>query len=523
MSNYEKSIFTSSESEILKDLLKNPKDDYQKIVSLFEEKFKKNTKNLRESEEKFRTIAEESMVGVSIIQDNIFKFINKKFLDNIGYTYEEIKKWKPNELFDILIHPDQREEVSKLSRKAQSGENMPTVHKELGIIRKNREIRWLDLYARSIIYQGHPAGMNISIDITDHKLLDQKLEESEEKYRELVENSSMALLEIDLIKKKVSYVNPKLLEIIGYNREELKDETIFFKVVHLDDIHEIIRLRGDQDLDFRIITKKGKIKWLSGRRLFQLNNNGEVKGLRLWLQDITEKERLQQLKKEFLDRTSHELKTPLISIKGFTELLLELYADKFDSNIISILNMILKGCTRLEILINQIIESSYLASNKIELKKKKEDLSFLIKLCVDELSGFAQMRNISISLKLHDKLITEFEKEKIHTIISNLLINAIQYTQPNGEVKIESEIKDNYFIVSIQDTGIGFTEDEKKILFTQFGKIERYGKGWDVGIEGSGLGLFASKEIIKLHNGMIWVESDGRNKGSTFYFSLPII
>ena len=175
MSNYEKSIFTSSESEILKDLLKNPKDDYQKIVSLFEEKFKKNTKNLRESEEKFRTIAEESMVGVSIIQDNIFKFINKKFLDNIGYTYEEIKKWKPNELFDILIHPDQREEVSKLSRKAQSGENMPTVHKELGIIRKNREIRWLDLYARSIIYQGHPAGMNISIDITDHKLLDQKL------------------------------------------------------------------------------------------------------------------------------------------------------------------------------------------------------------------------------------------------------------------------------------------------------------------------------------------------------------
>ena len=157
------------------------------------------------------------------------------------------------------------------------------------------------------------------------------------------------------------------------------------------------------------------------------------------------------------------------------------------------------------------------------MKKKKEDLSFLIKLCVDELSGFAQMRNISISLKLHDKLITEFEKEKIHTIISNLLINAIQYTQPNGEVKIESEIKDNYFIVSIQDTGIGFTEDEKKILFTQFGKIERYGKGWDVGIEGSGLGLFASKEIIKLHNGMIWVESDGRNKGSTFYFSLPII
>ncbi|GAG76819.1 unnamed protein product, partial [marine sediment metagenome] len=66
-------------------------------------------------------------------------------------------------------------------------------------------------------------------------------------------------------------------------------------------------------------------------------------------------------------------------------------------------------------------------------------------------------------------------------------------------------------------------QKEIKQLFTQFGKIERYGQGWDVGIEGTGLGLYISKELMTLHDGKIWVESEGRNKGSTFFFSLPII
>ena len=117
---------------------------------------------------------------------------------------------------------------------------------------------------------------------------------------------------------------------------------------------------------------------------------------------------------------------------------------------------------------------------------------------------------------------TEFDKERIYEVLSNLLINAIKYTPIGGEIKIESEIKDNNYIISVKDNGIGLTEYEKKQLFQQFGKIERYGQGWDVGIEGTGLGLYISKEIIELHGGNIWAESEGRNKGSRFSFSLPI-
>ena len=125
-------------------------------------------------------------------------------------------------------------------------------------------------------------------------------------------------------------------------------------------------------------------------------------------------------------------------------------------------------------------------------------------------------------MNIYDKLIAKFEKEKIHDVISNLLINAIKYTPPSGEIEIQSEIKDDFIIISIKDNGIGLMEEEKKQLFKQFGKIERYGQGWDVLTEGTGLGLYISKMIVELHGGKIWAESEGRNKGSSFYFSLPI-
>ena len=77
--------------------------------------------------------------------------------------------------------------------------------------------------------------------------------------------------------------------------------------------------------------------------------------------------------------------------------------------------------------------------------------------------------------------------------------------------------------ISIKDSGIGFSVEEKQRVFKRFGKIERYGQGYNVVSEGSGLGLYISRKILELHGGEIWVESEGRGKGSTFYFSLPIM
>jgi signal transduction histidine kinase len=231
---------------------------------------------------------------------------------------------------------------------------------------------------------------------------------------------------------------------------------------------------------------------------------------------------INKLKTDLFSRTSHELKTPLISIKGFTELLLNLHYKKLDEEIVSILEEIKKGSKRLEDYINSIVESSKLEQGLLKLNYAEENLSFLINFCVNQLKGAAELRKQKVEVDIEEKMITQLDKERIYEVISNLLINAIKYTPVGGQIILNSTIKDDMFIVSIKDNGIGLTQEEKKQIFRQFGKIERYGQGWDVGIEGTGLGLYICKEIVELHGGEIWASSRGRNKGSTFSFAIPI-
>ncbi|KKM81085.1 hypothetical protein LCGC14_1333340 [marine sediment metagenome] len=245
--------------------------------------------------------------------------------------------------------------------------------------------------------------------------------------------------------------------------------------------------------------------------------------------DIIENKKIEQeliklnnMKSELLRRISHELKTPLVSIKGFSSLLLELYRDTLDEPVVSAIENIKQGCSKLENLIGDILKTVELESGTTQLRKSEEDLSYLIKLCVNELKEFLEMRNHGIRLKIQDNLVTHFEKKQIHHVISNILRNAIKYTPPNGIIEIKSEIKNGFIIISIKDNGIGFTQEEKNRIFEQFGKIERFGQGFDVISEGSGLGLYISKRIVELHGGEIWVDSEGRNKGSIFHFSLPL-
>jgi signal transduction histidine kinase len=193
-----------------------------------------------------------------------------------------------------------------------------------------------------------------------------------------------------------------------------------------------------------------------------------------------------------------------------------------DEKTLSFLKRIKDGSDRLQTLINSFVESSQLDKSIIQVNLRKENLYDLITEALNELEGLIYMREHEIDMNMDKQLITYLDKEKVYTVITNLLINAINYTPKGGIILIQSKIDKKSIVISIKDDGIGLDETERISLFKPFGKIERYGKGWDIVIGGMGMGLFISKEIIELHGGKIWVESEGRNKGSTFYFSIPI-
>ncbi|MFX1376820.1 MAG: PAS domain S-box protein [Promethearchaeota archaeon] len=393
-----------------KSIVPGFEDTWQKLILSIVDitNLKKTQEELRESELKFRTIAEQSALGVIIQQDGLIKFANPAVAEMSEYPLHIISNWTVEDAFK-LVYQEDLEFVRKKFNERKDGDFLIVNQYEFRIITRSEKLKWIDIYTKPIIFKGRPALLCTFMDIT--------------------------------IKKQIE--------------EELKE--------------------------------------------------------------------VSRLKSELLSRTSHELKTPLVSIKGYADLLLNQHYEELDFYTISILHEIKQGCSRLESLIEDLLETSKLESGEIKLNKIEDDLSFLIRFCVKDLKGLVETRNHNLILDIKEKMITYFEKERIYEVIINLLSNAIKYSPPNGIITIRSKVKKGYYVVSIRDTGIGLTNEEKGKIFKKFGKVERYGQGLDVDSEGSGLGLYISKKIIELHDGNIWVKSKGRKKGSTFYFSLPII
>ncbi|MBD3197415.1 MAG: PAS domain S-box protein, partial [Candidatus Lokiarchaeota archaeon] len=608
---------------------------------------------LLEVKEKFETISQQAFISIVILQDNRFKYFNDEFLRVIGFSREEIENWTSFEFLKI-IHPDYKDFVKEQAIKKQRGDKDVINEYEFKGLKKSGEIYWAQLYSKTVNYEGSPADLIITLDITERKKAEEQLKLSEEKYRDIAELLPDTIYEADK-NLNIVYVNSKGYQVFGYSPEDLesglnimelvvdeyktkamkkvrdifngektepteyllkkKNGSEFYGRVHSRPIYKngsIIGLRGTisditemenakqklkkSEERFRklytnipgamlLINQEKKIidangitceltgykkEELLGKKcdlvcsridgvcLLENPNNNEITSLDTYIkakngkiipilknikkieidgkkfilenfQDITEKKiaeetlkKVNLLKTELMRRASHELKTPLVSIKGFTSLLLQKNENKFDEETISIIKEIEKGCERLQYLTNDILETSKLDSGNLKLRKTYENLTFLIRFVVNSFQGLAELRNIIINIDIEDDMTTYFEKERIYEVLGNLISNAIKYTPEGGRININSEVSDNFYIISIRDNGIGFTKEEKEKIFKQFGKIERYGQGWNLGIDGSGLGLYISKKIIEHHGGKIWMESKGRKKGSTFFFSLPI-
>jgi len=487
---------------------------------------------LRESEEKYRVLFDSSPFAVGLI-DMTGKIIDINRVHEIGAGYSKKDLiGKPFTELSVISEKYLPLVAKEFKNLIKNGTSEP---QEIQVYDKDGSLMWIYLYA-SLIKLGNKTVIQvISQNITTVKEAERKLKESMEKYRILFETSPNSILLVDL-NGVILDCNPSTENTFGYKRDALIGKTFtelgIYKQEHLNNLIKSFRdkINGKEvdPLEIQIKKKNNEESWVYVQSsLIKSGNQTLIQGI---IQDITEKKeaeqeliKLSKIKSELLRRTSHELKTPLVSIKGFSSLLLELYKDKLDDYVLSTIGEINQGCIRLENLIRDILKSAELDTKSVQLKKTEEDLSFLIRFCVNELRGFIKLRNHTVDLQIHDEIITSFEKEQTHQVLSNLLTNAIKYTPINGKIEIKSAIKDEMIQISIKDNGIGFTMEEKERLFEQFGKIERYGQGLDIVSDGSGLGLYISKKIVELHGGTIWVESEGRNKGSTFYFTLPII
>ncbi len=379
-------------------------------------------------------------------------------------------------------------------------------------------------------------------DITIKIIAEQKLIESEEKFRTIAEQSQMGI--VILQDNIFKYINRAVSSITEYPIKQMLNNSVeqLKILIHPKDLISAIKLIQKEQphnsesvltSSLRFKTKSGKVKWIE---VYLKNIAYQDKSAQLiMLDDITDKKEaerliveeniklseLDRIRRNLLTRISHELKTPLISVYSGSEMLLDYYIDQFSDESLEVIEMIYRGGKKLKTLIETLLDVSRIESGKLELHTSKENIPEIISECIDDMTLLSKNRNLSIQTDLPNELYIEVDKLRINQVFTNIISNAIKNTPPNGKIEVISIENGDFVDFAIKDTGVGLTEKEKAQIFKKFGKIERYGQQMDVEIGGTGLGLYISKEIVGLHGGQIFVESKGRDEGSTFTIRLP--
>jgi two-component system CheB/CheR fusion protein len=233
--------------------------------------------------------------------------------------------------------------------------------------------------------------------------------------------------------------------------------------------------------------------------------------------DITESKRDEIRKNDFIAMASHELKTPLTSLKAYIQLL----ASKLDKTPDPFINTaLLKAANqvnKMTALIHSFLDISKLEPGKLQLKRQTFDINKLIEETIAERLIIAN----SHLLRFHPTEIINVyaDREKIGQVLSNFISNGIKYSQKGSSITLYTEVADGNIRVSVSDEGMGIKQKEQEKIFQRFYRADNDDLK---NISGFGIGLYLSSEIIQRHKGKIWVKSI-EGKGSTFYFSLPMV
>ena len=239
----------------------------------------------------------------------------------------------------------------------------------------------------------------------------------------------------------------------------------------------------------------------------------KLQGMVVVLHDITNLKKLENLRREFVANVSHELKTPITSIKGFAETLIE-GAKNDEQSLDMFLNIILKESNRIESLVMDLLDLSHI-EQQTEIETTYVNLSDLAHNTIHNLQTQAKYKNIAIKSEIENDVIIETHEGKLSQVITNLLSNAINYSYENNKVIVRVYREDIKVNLEIQDYGIGIDKKDQKHIFERFYRVDK-ARSRDSG--GTGLGLSITKHIVEALHGTIMVESE-LNKGSLFRVS----
>jgi len=246
------------------------------------------------------------------------------------------------------------------------------------------------------------------------------------------------------------------------------------------------------------------------------NGKGNVVGCVVVFRDVTHERRISQMESEFVSVASHQLRTPITAIQWLMEIVLK--KEKISKKGRDYLDGVHSSAVRLNALVDLLLDVSKVEAGKIDVSFAKSEIVGTVKRYLDESKALFAKKNIAIIFKEYPKVLNVVTDNNLfRNILQSLISNAVEYTSEKGTIEVSLEKKPKSFILMVKDTGIGIPKEEQTTIFDKF---TRASNAKLVKTDGTGLGLFFTKQIVELLSGKIWLESE-KDKGATFYVELP--
>lgn len=512
-----------AQGKVYFNLNRQPERFIGTVLDITEEK--NQEQELKNSVKLFTEMADNVPAMIWMSGDDKFDdFFNKTWLQYTGRTIEQERNegWLDN------VHPDDVEKCLKeyqLSLKEQKG-----FYTEYRLRRGDGQYRWIadnsvPRYNQDGIFAGF---ISACMDIDDQKNFREKIMESELRLKTISNASPVGLWMTDTNAQN-TFVNDTWIKWTGIPFEKQMGTGWMDRVVEEDKktapakFWECLLKREMYSTEFRILRPDGQLRWCLTEGAPYYHMDGEFAGYAGSVTDITDIRKMEERKDDFIKMASHELKTPITSINGYVQLLLNIYNDQKDEKlqeskpiVKTSLNTISKQVSKLTRLVSELLDLNRIESGKLELNKTSFELAELVQETVQDAHYTSHKHSITVHTNFKGNIIAD--RDRISQVLLNLFTNAIKYSPHESNIEVSIIGNDKNVSIKVKDKGIGINKKDQQMIFQRFYRVE--GKSEQT-YPGFGIGLFIASEIIQRHNGSISVESN-INEGSIFTVILPI-
>jgi PAS domain S-box-containing protein len=509
--------FTGEDQELLETLAMHVSSALGRLkqVEALEGLVEEKTRELRQSEERCRVIYDNAIDGIHLVgvEDKKFFDGNRAFCQMLGLSLEELKNTRVTD-----IHPKESlryviEHFEKVARKEI------TLAKDIPVKRTNGSLFYVDVSAAPTTLDGKNYLVGVFRDITERKQIEERLRESEERFRGIAERSFDMIVTLDP-EGRINYASPAVILITGYAPEEMvgqhfhdylpKEET----PKEIQAFAEIAKGGIAKAVPLKIVRKDGSLAHVE-INASPIISDGKITGVQAIVRDVSERYETEKLRGQFISAVTHELRTPLVSISGYLDLVLK--NERFGKETFSWLEVVRRNTDRLLNLTNDILDLQRLQAGKLQVALTPVDFVDVLDNCIKEITpmikGRRQVLKVDVP-RVPIRIPGDFVR--LTQVVMNLLDNASKFTPDGGRIVFRVEDRVDRVVVEVSDSGIGMRSEDVNRVFEPFANIKK-----PTYIKGTGLGLSVSKGLLEAHGGKISAESAGEGKGATFTFTLP--